>query len=197
MNLTQASQIAEKYVELLRPHCDKIHIAGSIRRLKPDVGDIEIVCLPKKIKTFVADLFGKGIETLQVTPEYADLCRELGHAVKGFPYGKYMQIELPEGINLDLFMPDADDYWRQFAIRTGSADYSGKVLASGWRKIGWCGSNEGLRRIRDCHERKDKNGKSSWTCINPNAELPPVWQSEEEFFQWLGVRWVEPHFRNY
>ena len=93
---------------------------------------------------------------------------------------------------LDLFMPESRDYYRQYAIRTGSADYSFKVLAAGWRRKGWCGTPDGLRRVRDCKEVK----KSVWKCINPQAELPPVWQSEHEFFDWIGVRWIKPSLRN-
>lgn len=117
-----------------------------------------------------------------------------------------MQIEIPltlvtgngqhSSINLDLFMPDAPDYYRQLAIRTGSADYAQNIIASGWRKIGWCGvAGVGLRQTKDCYETKDAHGKSTWHCNNPHATKPPHWQSEEDFFKWIQVPWVEPHLR--
>ncbi|MCO5252579.1 MAG: hypothetical protein M9949_14320 [Candidatus Kapabacteria bacterium] len=196
MKHSEALAIAESKVELLRPHCTKIDIAGSIRRLKLDVKDIEIVCLPQEFKARLYirnNLFEGG----SVTPNFADTIYSLGLPVKGQPNGKYMQIASHEGINLDLFMPDDFDYYRQFAIRTGSAEYAMKVIAAGWRKIGWCGSDKGLRKVSDCVEKKDKNGKSSWRCVNLDAELPPVWESEQEFFAWLGVKWIEPQYRNY
>ena len=74
--------------------------------------------------------------------------------------GKYMQIKLRENIILDLFMPDDFDYYRQYAIRTGSADYAAKIIATGWKKKGWCGSDKGLRKISDCVETKTPDGKS-------------------------------------
>lgn len=39
----EAHSIALAVLELLRPHCIRIEIAGSIRREKPEVKDIEIV----------------------------------------------------------------------------------------------------------------------------------------------------------
>ena len=47
MELTKAREIADRIVVLLKPYCARVEIAGSIRRRKADVHDIEIVCLPK------------------------------------------------------------------------------------------------------------------------------------------------------
>jgi len=93
---------------------------------------------------------------------------------------------------LDLFLPQARDYYRQYAIRTGSRYFSHNVIAMAWLAQGWCGSDMGLRRQDDCERHKDKAGKNSWTCINKNGELPPVWDSEEAFFDWIKVKFVHP-----
>jgi len=47
MELEKAKAIAEQIRVLLRPACNRIEIAGSIRRRKPEVGDIELLCIPK------------------------------------------------------------------------------------------------------------------------------------------------------
>jgi DNA polymerase/3'-5' exonuclease PolX len=39
--------VAEDLIARLRPACERIEIAGSIRRERPQVGDIEIVAIPK------------------------------------------------------------------------------------------------------------------------------------------------------
>ena len=45
MNYKDAKQIAMKVAEELRPYCNRIGIAGSIRRKKSGVKDIEIVTI--------------------------------------------------------------------------------------------------------------------------------------------------------
>jgi DNA polymerase/3'-5' exonuclease PolX len=47
MNLAPAQALAQKILAQLAPHCHKIEIAGSIRRQRPEVNDIDLVILPK------------------------------------------------------------------------------------------------------------------------------------------------------
>lgn len=196
MNLKEAQNIARIIYDRLFIHSEKINIAGSIRREKPEVKDIEIVCQPKYIEGGQVDLFNPSAASLVISPGFVWELKLLGKVIKGKPDGRYMQIELHQGINLDLFMPDPDDYYRQFAIRTGSADYAHRTIAAGWLKKGWCGSDIGLRRIEDCDGIVDKlTNKRKWYCRIPNAELPPVWESEKHFFDWIEVPYVQPRFR--
>jgi len=123
MRREMARRIAEKYLNILKPFCQRIEIAGSIRREKPEVGDIEIVCIPQ-------DLTGFSVEVNKL------------QKVKGEPTGKYTQRILPEGISLDLFIANEKNWGLIFAIRTGSADFSHRTLACGWVKKG-CHSKDG------------------------------------------------------
>ena len=190
----EVKKIADEIIVLLNPHCIKLDIAGSVRRKKNVCGDIEIVCEPKLF--VLKDMFG-GDERVVRDYDFINVVRNLGELLKGnFEDGKYCQIKLPEGINLDLFIPDEKDYFRQLAIRTGSADYSWKVIATGWKKQGWCGSDKGLRKMSDCVETKTADGKSKWKCVNKKAELPPHWDSEEAFFSWLRLPYLSPEKRN-
>lgn len=49
MDYKTASTIAVQICTTLTPHCipDRVRIAGSIRRKKAEVKDIEVVCLPR------------------------------------------------------------------------------------------------------------------------------------------------------
>ena len=47
MNLIRAQQLAEAIVAKLAPHCLRIEIAGSIRRRRAHVNDIDLVLLPR------------------------------------------------------------------------------------------------------------------------------------------------------
>lgn len=195
MQYNKAKDLAISICERLQPFCSRINIAGSVRRQKYEVKDIEIVCLPRYITATQEDLFGDVIVEPVISQNYIAVVKSLGRIIKGKPDGKYMQIELRQRINLDLFTPDDFDYYRQYAIRTGSADYAQRTIAAGWKKKGWCGSDKGLRLMKDCVETKQSDGKSKWTCINPEAERPPVWQSEADFFSWLGIPLIMPKLR--
>lgn len=189
-----ATHIANRIVQILGPHCDRIHIAGSIRRKVASVGDIEILAIPKK-ETKNEDLFGEGEKI--ISRDFVEALAGITKLViKGNVQGRYMQIILTNTeIALDLFLPVADDYFRQLAIRTGSAEFAHKVIASAWKRKGWCGSDHGFRRLTDCVEVKHGNTKH-YRCIKLDGERPPVWQSEQEFFQWLGVRYIDPPLRD-
>ncbi len=200
LTLDKAKHIAIEAGNKLLPYCDRLNIAGSIRRGKSEVHDIELVCQPKKVQTGQKDLFGGDTSKLEIHAEFIKTLNSLGKILKGKPDGRMMQIELktdtiPKVITLDLFMPQPEDYYRQFAIRTGSADYSAKVIATGWRKLGWVGTSDGLRLEGECVGNKGPDGKVKWRCIVDNPHLPEVWQSEKEFFDWLGVQYLPPNIR--
>jgi DNA polymerase/3'-5' exonuclease PolX len=186
MNLATAQPIAASLLNRLSPHCQRIDIAGSVRRLKPEVKDIELLAQPLQVEQ--KDLFGTVIDS-KPTPRYKEAVLQLGKVLKGAPGGRYMQIRLDEGINLDLFMPQPHDYYRQLAIRTGGTNYSVQI-ATAWAAKGWCGTPGGLRLRRQCIKTD-----SGWQCTTRNPVLPPAWQSEAEFFQWLGMEWLEPKER--
>lgn len=92
----EAHSIAVRVLELLRPHCIRCEIAGSIRREKSEVRDIEIVAIPKPYQT---GLFQDGIA--EIVSQWQKVKGEL-------EYGKtkYTQRILPEGIKLDLFFAE-------------------------------------------------------------------------------------------
>lgn len=168
MKLAQATEIAERIKALLGPRCERIEIAGSIRRRKVVVGDIEIVCIPK---TFESGLFMGG-DTI-VDPEFCALV-DRWPAVKGFPTGKYTQRVLPEGINLDLFIARPENWGLILAIRTGSAEFSRHMLASGWVRAGYC---------------------SFCGMIRKGEQAIPI-REERELFDLIGLPWSEPWERN-
>jgi DNA polymerase/3'-5' exonuclease PolX len=130
MNLAAAQQIADRVYDALAPHCFRISIAGSIRRQAPEVGDIEIVAIPKP---YEVNLFSSGI---------AGVVNQWPR-VKGELPCKYTRRRLPEGIDLDLFFATRDNWGYILAIRTGSADFS-KRLAAGWVRYGFRGEEGNL-----------------------------------------------------
>lgn len=172
MELKQAEQIARRYLEQLRPYCLRIEIAGSIRRRRPEVKDIEIVCVPRRVPIITQDLFGNDDPVLTPCTEFIDIVGAL-EKVRGDPGGRYTQRKLPEGINLDLFICFENNWGNIFAIRTGSAEYSHVVLAGAWVRAGYK-SVEGYLY---------KNGQ--------RAEL----FEEVDLYKLLAIDWLPPEKR--
>jgi len=160
MTIENALPIAEQVKSLLSPHCERIEIAGSIRRRRPEVKDIEIVAIPKP---YEIGLFESGIATVVNRWE----------KVRGELPCKYTQRILPEGIALDLFFATPENWGLIYAIRTGSADYSHRILASGWVRAGYKSVDGMLTR----------NGRT--TSVREEGDL----------FRIIGVPFVEPEHR--
>lgn len=193
MEYKQAKEIAIQVYKKIEPFTTKCDIVGSLRREKPYVHDMEIICEPRTVE--MTDLFGEVLG-IKRNPGFVQTVRELGLILKGkITDGRYVQIALPEGINLDLFMPQSSDYYRQLAIRTGSSEYSHQIIAKGWLKAGWCGTENGLRRIQQCYQINIGGDKKKWICNAGNPILPPVFNSELDFFKFIKVPWIEPNKR--
>jgi len=121
--LSEAEAIANKLIAILAPYCERIEIAGSIRRKKPEVGDIEIVTIPKMFSE--NDLFGALMGRHSALDDFD--YSQIGTLVKGG--SRYKQIELTGGISLDLFIVLPPAQWGViFMIRTGPDTFSKRMV---------------------------------------------------------------------
>lgn len=157
----EALKVAEDILEQLKPHCIRAEIAGSIRRKAKEVGDIEIVAIPKP---YQIGLLEDGIASVV----------NRWKKVKGELPCKYTQRILPEGIKLDLFFADEQNWGHIFAIRTGSADFSHNKLGVRWVQSGY---------------------RSVDGYLTKNGQRVAV-REEEDLFKLLGIKYVEPENRN-
>ena len=140
--LALAEVTAQSLVDLLAPACQRIEVAGSIRRGRPDVGDVELLCVPRfEVRS---DLFGQPVERVSLMDRR---CRELvrsGHldyrpnkagALTFGPMNKLM-LHQGTGIPLDLFTATAENWGMFLFVRTGRPDSSGRRWAGsgfwGW-----------------------------------------------------------------
>jgi len=126
-SLSEAKAVAVELLKELEPHCERIEIAGSIRRNKSDVGDIDLVCIPKRYET---GLFSTGISTILDRFE----------KVKGdLIYGQTRNVIRihPKGIGLDCYFCESDNYGLIKAIRTGSENFNRAVLIPAINRAGY------------------------------------------------------------
>lgn len=139
LHLATARDLAERIVGELRPGCRRIEIAGSVRRGKALVGDLEIVAIPE----YSADLLGEVGESA-LEPLLAELLAA-GRLIRGRVSGprfKNFGIPAVPGLGLDLFLVRPETWGVHFAIRTGDASFSkalvtpreaGGLMPNGWK----------------------------------------------------------------
>lgn len=132
MKLQKAKAIAEELVDLLKLACERVAIAGSIRRQKPDVGDIEILCIPR---------FDEGIDLLERTLGYFmlrqvfDYRRDKRGRITYGPKNNLL-VHKPSGIGVDIFSTTEECWWVALAIRTGPKELN-IAIAMAAQKQGW------------------------------------------------------------
>jgi DNA polymerase (family 10) len=119
MRLEEAKQIAKRVKETLAPYCERIEIAGSIRRRKPIVNDIDLVIIekPDAALQLTTLLFSMGVLKLN------------GPDIK--------RLYLPnDNITLDIYIATPATWATLLLIRTGSKENNIR-LCSLARTKGW------------------------------------------------------------
>jgi DNA polymerase/3'-5' exonuclease PolX len=157
--------------------CDRIQVAGSVRRRKEVVGDIEMVAIPRYAP---AGLFGDCT---------ASLLWERLHASDAYRFtkgdradGRYYQLTLPmyAGMQLDLFLAQPDNWGLTLLVRTGRAAFSTAMLAR-WKRL------QGIGR--------DQPGSVDGRLVTRDGRVVPT-PEEETVFQLLGMQAVPPERRS-
>jgi DNA polymerase (family 10) len=175
--LAEAERIAAAIVADLAPSCTRIQVAGSVRRRKEVVGDIEVVAIPRYAP---AGLFGDCM---------ANLLWEHLHASDAYRFtkgdhatGRYYQLTLPRhvGVQLDLFLAQPDNWGLTLLVRTGSAGFSTALLAR-WKR------RQGIGR--------DQPGSVDGRLVTRDGRAVPT-PEEETVFRLLGMQPVPPEQRS-
>lgn len=142
MMLSQAEGLADKIISALAPGCERIQIAGSVRRQRPLVGDIEIVAIPKLIPELPAQLSMLGeppqmVSALDILLE--KLVKEEPHFRRGDKNGPLFKnflvdfaddgtqawfVDDGSEIGLDLFLTTPEQWGYILALRTGPGEFN-------------------------------------------------------------------------
>lgn len=136
-----AHAVALALVATLRPACLRVEIAGSIRRKRADVGDVEVVAVPRMEQGVPVAMFEPAPEISALDPVLARLQAEgrvVPHPTDPKNGERYKKLWLPKaGLQLDLFIVTLATWGPQFAIRTGPVEYSKRLVTAlnhkGWR----------------------------------------------------------------
>jgi DNA polymerase/3'-5' exonuclease PolX len=134
MILSDARSRAMALRELLAPACERIEVAGSIRRGKPEVKDAEIVAIPWLEEITELALFGPQrsvvhsalwtlVHELVSTPS-SGLTRHPPIGDRAAPWGDRYRKLLWDGLPVDLFTATPDTWGAIALIRTGPSAFS-------------------------------------------------------------------------
>ncbi len=149
MKLERARELMADLFSFLGPSCQRISEAGSVRRRKAEVKDLEIICIPK-IEAAGGDHPGQGLlfeeakqvdlldQTIERLIKAEVLAKRFGRS--GNPvYGKKnkLLIYLGSGECVDVFSTTEENWWVTLFVRTGPKELNMEVAkrakAMGWR----------------------------------------------------------------
>lgn len=118
--------IANQVVLSLIPYCARVELAGSLRRKKAMIGDIEVVAIPHQSLDFFGNPAGeRPLDRFLVTNKEIRLAKN-GSKYKQFHFTTKSGHEY----QVDLFLQTAETWGVNFMIRTGSADFSRRMVTS-------------------------------------------------------------------
>lgn len=175
--LGRAQVIAWTVLRELAPCCDRIEIAGSIRRRKETVKDVEILAVPKPGRT---DLFGKVFS--DALTDYLESQIGRGHwelrpsKIGAATFGPSNKLLIFDGLPIDVFTTTEAHWAMSLFVRTGPAEWNVKAMVR-FQRLGMRGhAYDGLTGVT-------RDGK----------DVPVA--DERDVFRLLDWPWAEPELR--
>ncbi len=207
MRLETARRYSGQLVKMLGPHCERLEVAGSVRRLKEEPRDIELVALPKFSKV------AEGIfEDEPVLENELDRMMRLLVQTKVFARAEPVQFERNGrvvvaaapfseryyrirylGEQVDLFVVRPPASWGvTMLLRTGPVQFNKWIVTAGWSR-GIYFSQGRLVRHADAKGRYIPGGQpcDHLNCVVLTLPTP----EERDVFEALQVPWVAPESR--
>lgn len=168
-----ALPLAEEVVSTLEaiPGVKRVAAAGSLRRFRETVGDIDILCVSKKPE-----------EVIKQFTHLAGVSRVLAEgSTKG-------SVVLSEGLQADLRVVEEASYGAALAYFTGSKEHNIRL-----REIA---IKRGLKLNEYGVFKESKGGAKKAAAAGDDAEGARVaGRTEEEVYRALGLPWIPPEIR--
>jgi DNA polymerase/3'-5' exonuclease PolX len=175
MDLARAQQLAEAVRGDLAPHCERIEVAGSVRRRAATIGDLEFVCIPK----YRMDLLGNPLGSELDSRLDRLVLEDRFHRHKNGERQKQFTIR-SAGCKLELYICDEATWAVVMTIRTGSAEFSHRFVTQK-KKGGLLPDN---MKIGDGTDRGTNRLYIDGTVIST--------PTEEDLFRLAQMKWIHP-----
>ena len=176
-----AMEIAVEIMNRLRLACERLVVAGSLRRQRLTVGDIELLYIPRvEERGDPGDMFARRTVNL-VDIEIATMEREgvlvrrkntLGREMFGSK--NKLMVHVASGIRVDLFSTTVASWWNYLVCRTGPAELNERICCAA-KAIGW--------KWRPYEAGFARGGEMR------------AMGSEEEVFAFVGLAYMRPGYR--
>ena len=181
--LDLAREVALEMSALLAPTCVRLVIAGSVRRGKATVGDVELMVVPKwENRRDSRSLFGDvervnlldellGNSDRILAPRKNKLGREtIGNQIKLYRHSKTQ-------IPVDVFVTQSASWWNYLVCRTGPSESNIRICQAA-RQRGWKWEPYSPGFVREDYSER-------------SAEM----DSEEAVFRFVGLEYLPPDKR--
>lgn len=180
-----AIEVARELCRELEPVCERLIVAGSLRRRKAMVGDVEILFIPKFI-TVPKDMFETEersaadlkIEALVNQGVLARRRNVNGSEMWGDK--NKLAVHVASGMPVDLFRATTENWFNYLVCRTGPAESNTRICMAAQDR-GWKWNPYGA-------------GFSQGGPLAGPAKEHAV-TSEREVFEFLGLPYLEPEAR--
>lgn len=168
LSLTDARAAAKQVIALINTFCERVEIAGSIRRGKENPKDAELVIIPTpQLLSHLDKLVTQG-----------HLKKALYGANKTTRWGtNYRGVDV-DGVKVEMFMADAENWGYIYWLRTGPGDANTHVMK--WRSF--------------TQKTATWYAKDGYIHDSATGERIVI-ADEQAMFSVLGTAYLEPHQR--
>jgi DNA polymerase (family 10) len=117
----EVEPLAFKLVQTLDPFCSKVEVAGSFRRGRETINDLDIVVQPKPAPVGALDSWSGMIKALRY--EFDAVTEKQGDKLATL-YVPFNSKEVPGHVQVDLYRADPNTWGILLLVRTGSKEFN-------------------------------------------------------------------------
>lgn len=178
MKLEEADELGAEMLAALAPACERIMIAGSVRRRRSQVNDLDIVLMPKASLAEVEF-------ALRESPAKLEKYGQGDNWIARVRDGKLAASPTDEGFQVDIWLakPRQGDLF--------------SLIKSTWGTILLCRTGSMAHNIQLASLANSK--KLKWSpyrgLIDPKTEEVIASETEEDIYEALGLEWRPPEDR--
>lgn len=175
-----ALAVAQELIDTAEGFCDRIEIAGSLRRCREEVGDIEILYVPAVVPD-ESDLFAPPtpVDVGGVLLGLG-LVRQRPNKLGRFTWGERIKLatHIESGIPVDLFATEEESWANYLVCRTGPRELN-EEIATRAKRMGW------------------KWEPYSSGFVHPETGKRAVMHGEDDVFRFVGLTPLDPADRQF